>query len=191
MAFQEQTLISLLSRKANSPGKRNRVLKDSARDLGFGEEMVLDPVCVAYALLKLDVQLDEVSRLLTWKDFERLAGALFRAAGYQVKENLYLRKPRAQIDLVAYGPSTILAVDCKHWGRGVPGSTFRKAAQDQLKRCEMLRRKLDDSRPIGAMILALSPPEGTFVEGVPVVPVRTLRSFLGELESYASLMEFR
>jgi len=141
--------------------------------------------------MKLRVQPEEVSRLLTWREFERLAGALLRASGYQVRDNVYLKGPRAQIDVLAYGPSLTLCVDCKHYARGPGPSSMAKFAKAQLARASQLRRKSDDPRPIASMVLSLSEPDGTFVDGVAVVPIRTLRSFLTDVDSYVEMLDLR
>lgn len=155
------------------------------------EDKTLSPVCVAYALLKLMVLPEEVSRLLSWREFEGLAGALLRAGGYDVRENVVLTKPRAQIDVVGYGTSFVLSVDCKHYRREPGPSALAKFALAQLKRSTLLRKKAAGSRPIISVILTISEPEGKFVDGVAVVPIRTLRSFLTTIDSYRDLLDFR
>jgi hypothetical protein len=126
---------------------------------------------------------------MTWKDFEEFCAQLLRSAGYAVKENVYLSRPRAQIDLVASGPIFVLSIDCKHWKRAPSLSSLERFAQAQLRRSRLLRRSLDDTRPIISAILNLSEPEGTFVNGVAVVPLRALRNFIETVESYSDLLE--
>ena len=181
----------MLSLRRPSPESRRRCLDEARVELGLGEEDLLSPACVAYALMKLRVQPEDVSRLLNWREFEQLAGALFRASGYEVRGNVYLKKPRAQIDVVAYGPSLTLCVDCKHYARGQGPSSLAKFAKAQLARASLLRRKSGDLRPIASVVLSVSEPEGTFVDGVAVVPVRTLRSFLTNVDSYIEYLALR
>jgi hypothetical protein len=187
----EQSLLGLLRAKKPNPAGRRRLLYESRAELGLKEDELLSPVCVAYSLMKVRVQPEEVSRLLTWREFEGLAGALLRASGYEVRENLVLTRPRAQIDVVARSPSLTLSVDCKHYAREPGPSSIAKFARAQLRRSELLRRKGGDPRPIASVILSMSEPKGRFVEGVAVVPVRTLRSFLTNLESYIGYFELR
>jgi len=182
--------IAVLRRRLSLRQAR-RVLDEAGRELGLPEDEFESPVCVAYSLLKLDFQPDEVSRLLSWQDFERLAGALFRSSGYEVRNNVLLKKPRAQIDVVAYGTSIMLSVDCKHYRREQGPSALAKVASAQLRRSELLRRKTEDTRPIASVILSMSEPEGGFVKGVAVVPVRTLRDFLTSMDSYLGMLELR
>ena len=188
MLQREGELVEVLRRRLGWE-KASGALLGAAGELGFGEEQVVSPVCAAYALLKLSFQADEVSRLLSWQDFELLAGALFRASGYRVRNNVVLVKPRVQIDVVAEGESMVLSVDCKHYRREQGPASLERVALAQLKRSRALRRKAGGPKPIASVILGMSEPEGKFVNGVAVVPVRTLRSFLTSLDSYAGYLE--
>ena len=183
-------LIGVLERRLPSHEVR-RALEEAGDELGLPEGDLLSPTCAAYALLKLNLQAEEVSRLLTWREFEKLTGALLRVSGYGVEENVNLTHPRAQIDLVARGTSLILSVDCKHYSKGHGPAMLRRFALAQLARSRLLRKKLNDRRPIASVILSTSEPEGRFVEGVAVVPVRTFRSFLTTIDSYSALFDLK
>ena len=185
------TLLHILQRTLPSDSAVRESLYSACEDLGLAEQAVLSPVCVAYALLKQTTRPEQVSRLLSWREFEQLAAALLRASGFEVKENMILTKPKAQIDAVAYGTSMILCVDCKHYRREPSAASLQKFAIAQLRRSGLLRKKTDDPRPIASVILSASEPEGGCVEGVAVVPIRTLRSFLTSLDSYTELFELR
>lgn len=183
------TLLGILQRR--TPSTQRRSLEEARADLGIRKEELLSPVCVAYALLRLRAQPEEVSRLLSWREFEGLSAALLRAGGFDVRENVLLKEPRAQIDLVGYGSSMVLSVDCKHYRREPGPSAQTKFARAQLRRSSLLRLKIEDPRPLASVILTISEPEGKFVEGVAFVPVRTLRSFLTTLDSYRDLLDLR
>jgi hypothetical protein len=187
----QPSLLGLLRSKRPTPAGQRRSLDEACAELGFGEEDALSPICVAYALMKLRVQPEEVSRLLSWREFEGLAGALLRASGFEVRENVILTKPRAQIDVVAQGPSLTLSIDCKHYAREPGPSSLALFAKAQLKRSSLLSRKREGLKPIASVILSMSEPEGSFVEGVAVVPIRTLRSFLNNLDSYRPMLDLR
>jgi hypothetical protein len=184
----ELHLINVLEKRVGR-SEAGRVLYEAGKELGLPEGEYTSPVCVAYSLLRLDFQADEVSRVLSWRDFERLAGAIMHASGYEVRTNVFLRKPRAQIDVVAVGSSIILCVDCKHYRREQGPSSLGRVALAQIRRSGLLRKKMGDPRPIASVILSLSEPEGRFVKGVAIVPVRTLRSFLTTLDSYMDYLE--
>jgi hypothetical protein len=181
-----QTLIRVVGNKE----KARSALSATAEGLGLVSAEV-EQVLVALALCETGMSPEEVSKHLDWKEFERFCAGVFRAWGFVVRENVVLTRPRAQIDILAYGSTAILSVDCKHWKSAHSLAALRKFAEDQLKRSEFLRKKVDDRRRISSLIVSFSEPEGRFVGGVAIVPVRTLGSFLGTFESYSDQLEFR
>lgn len=161
---------------------------------GLPAELRADPlresqVPAALCLIASGVPEEEAARSLTWKDFEGFCAQLLRASGYAVRENVHLSRPRAQIDLVATGPLSILNLDCKHWKRAPSPSALEGFALAQLRRSRLLRKSLDDPKPIISVILSFSESAGGFVQGVAVVPLRTLRDFLETVESYSALLQ--
>lgn len=180
-------LVSLLTRKLGSPQRAMQLLEKNRESLGVTSEPT-DPGLVALSLCSLGVQPEEVSSLLTWKEFESFCADLLRAAGYDVREDVRLRKPRAQIDLVATGTSLVLSVDCKHWKRGASVSTLSKVAQDQHKRNGLLRKTSPRSSPIVSVILTLAQQGERFVDGAAVVPLYSLRSFLNSIDEYREVL---
>lgn len=80
-------------------------------------------------------------------------------------------------------------MDCKHWKRAPSRSALEGFALAQLRRSHLLRKSLDDPRPIISAILSFSESAGGFVQGVAVVPLRSLRDFLKTVESYSGLLE--
>jgi len=130
-----------------------------------------------------------VGRLLDWKEFELFVAAVLRACGLVVEENVLLKRPRAQIDLVASGSSYTLVVDCKHWRRGMGLSALARCADAQLSRARRLRKNGGDFAPMVAVILTLTESGSRFVDGAAVVPVHTLRSFVDSIPEYRDLLE--
>jgi hypothetical protein len=182
-------LFASLSRRAGSPEKAAKLVESTAKEVGvpvdYGSQAL-----VALALCRQGGRPEEVSAFLDWAEFETFCSRLLVSSGYSVKENVILKKPRAQIDLVAFGPSLVLSVDCKHWKREHAPSVLKDLAAKQIKRSRRLRRTYVDVKPIVSAILSFSASQGTFVDGVAVVPLRTLRSFLGSVESYAEFLQF-
>ena len=181
-----QTLI----RKVGGREKARAAIGATAEGLGLGSAEV-GQVLLALALCESGMSPEEVSKQLDWKEFERFCAGAFRTWGFVVRENVVLTKPRAQIDLLAYGSTMILSVDCKHYAREPGPSALAAFAKAQLKRSSLLRAKTDDPRPIASIILSMSETEGRFVEGVAVVPIRTLRSLLTTVDSYSAMLDLR
>lgn len=180
-------LLSLLTRKLGSPRLSMQLLEKNREDLGVLCDPT-DPGLVAVSLCSLGVPLEDVSALLSWKEFEAFCADLLRSAGYEVRENVRLRKPTAQIDLVATGTSLVLSVDCKHWKKGASVSSLAKVAQDQHRRNQLLRKTRPGLPPIVSVILTLAQQGERFVDGAAVVPLFALRSFLSSVDGYREFL---
>ena len=166
-----------------------RALEGVSNDLGPRHSGSGARVSRALAAMSIGVSSESVARHLGWKEFESFCARLLQESGYSVEENVTLTKPRAQIDIVATGSSHVLSVDCKHWQRAHSPSTLASFAGAQKKRSGLYRRSKPEAKPVVSVILSFSQPEGGFVDGVPVVPVRSLTSFLGSIEAYSELIE--
>ena len=183
-----------MRRHNSSPVKfTSRSAGNDPAHMGLPAEFVLGPlgegpVLAALALIASGATEEEAARSLTWKDFEGFCAQLLRSSGYVVRENVYLSRPRAQIDLVATGPLCVISLDCKHWKRAPSPSALEGFAQAQLRRSRLLRGSLDDPKPIISAILSLSESTGSFIGGVAIVPLRTLRNFIETVESYTGLL---
>jgi hypothetical protein len=152
--------------------------------LGVGTSTQERRIVNALVALRLGLTPGTVARHLGWRDFERFCALFFRSRGYEVLENLNLRKPRVQIDLVAIGTSYALCVDCKRWKKGQSPSVLRKFAAAQKRRSRLLRKVLKDKKPVLSAIISLSAPSGDFVDGVAIIPIGALTGFLESVEAY-------
>jgi len=143
----------------------------------------------ALLALRLGLPADSVSKLLDWRTFEAFCAQLLTRAGYSVRENVVLKKPRTQIDIVASDTSTILSIDCKHWGHSIGGFSLARMALSQLERSRRLRGAMGGGgAPIVSVVLTLLDQPIRFAEGVAVVPVRTARDFALSVNSYVGLL---
>lgn len=132
----------------------------------------------------------KVSRLLGWQEFEDFAKTTFTENGFQAEKHLVFRTPvgRREIDILAWNNNFALAVDCKHWRRGLSPSSVKVAVTAQVERVRYLARRIDllhrlkmpqpESRNIIPVILTLSETRDWLVDGVPVVPVSKLVNFI-------------
>jgi len=161
------------------------------KELGVNQSIQERGIINALVALRLGLTPGTVARHLGWKDFERFCALCFRSRGYEVKENLTLKKPRVQIDLVAYGPSYVVCVDCKRWRRGHSQSVLQGFAVAQKRRSSLLRRVMKDQKPILSAILSLSAPSGDFVDGVAIIPIGALTGFLDSAEAYLDRFDVR
>ncbi len=127
---------------------------------------------------------------MNWKEFESFCASLFRAKGYSVAENIVLKKPRMQVDLLARNGSVALAVDCKHWARAGGGDALARIAKAQSLRAISLRSRRPGLEPLAAVILVMTSGDEKFSEGAAVVPIQSLFDFLDHVESFSGLLRF-
>jgi Holliday junction resolvase-like predicted endonuclease len=133
---------------------------------------------------------EKVSRSLDWKEFEEFAAESLRQNGFRTAKHVVFksRVGRREIDLLAWNDSLLLAIDCKRWMRGLTQSRARQVAQAQVERSEALADRFDvlkkrgvsnaEKRSLMPVVLCLSAPCEGILDGVPIVAVSKLISFL-------------
>lgn len=145
---------------------------------------------VAERLIQSGYDPQRISRFLDWQEFENFAEASLQRNGFGTLKHFVFkgRVGRREIDLVAWSDTFLLLIDCKHWSRGLSPSQAKKVARAQVDRAtslaeipELLARRgitqLDERKAI-PMIFCLGTPRQFIVDGVPVVAVSKLVSFL-------------
>jgi len=128
--------------------------------------------------------LESVSDESVWQNFERLAAFIFEKNEFATKVNTVktLNRTRRQYDVIARKRDRTVLVECKKWA----GSRYRLSA---LKRAVLQHKERtafyetvmqEDAVPI---IVTLIEEEILVFEGVPLVPVLRLDSFISELDN--------
>ncbi len=144
-------------------------------------------------------RLGDSARALTWQEFEKFADECLVEAGFQTQKSVRVRGGgRAwQIDVVGQRGQLILAVDCKHWN--TPGylSKLKLAAEHQRSAtlhllAVQVEKRMDGDREPHALpvILTLSEPRAQLSEGVVLVSVEKLPSFLSGVTPYDENLPF-
>ena len=182
-------LFQLLLRRTGSAEGALSAIADVAFKLGTPGVVSMDEQLAGMALCARGEEIEMVSKHLTWKDFERFCSGILQGRGYGVRQNIFLRKPRAQIDVFGVSDSVSLAVDCKHWSRGAGHSSLVRIVEAQKARARRLRESLDDHGPIATVILVLVDEGDRFVSGGAVVPVFALGDFLDNVDAYRDQLE--
>jgi hypothetical protein len=144
-------------------------------------------------------RLRDLARVLTWQEFEEFAEKCLEEAGFQTGKNVRVKGDgRAwQIDVVGFRGDLVLSVDCKHWNSPSYLSRFRLAAEHQRNASRHFLAIARDRTAQGGkgpqilpVILTLSEPPAQFVEGVALVPVEKLPSFLSGVTPYDENLPF-
>ena len=142
---------------------------------------------------------NDATRALSWQEFERFAEECLGEAGFQTEKNVRVTGDgRAwQIDIVGLRGDLVVTVDCKHWN--TPGylSRFKLAAEHQRNATLHLLAKPvekmvqgDRERQALPVILTLSEPPVQSSEGVVLVSVEKLPSFLSGVTPYDENLPF-
>ena len=139
-----------------------------------------DRVRCAVAAIRAGCGIEEVSLLLGWRDFEALASEVLRDCGYKTFNNVRMKAPRMEVDVVGVSSRIAIAVDCKHWKR-YSQSALAKFCELQASRSERLLGTLHVNGVV-PVLLTLHSTACKFVNGVPAVPVAQFPSFIRQLE---------
>jgi hypothetical protein len=144
-----------------------------------------DRLRVAALALQMGSDVEQLSKYLSWKDFEKVASQVLISLGYQTKTNFIFKKPRMEIDVIGVNSGFAIVVDCKHWRRSNL-SSISNYSYKQVRRTERLIEQ--DERILQAIpaILTLHSESVRFVNGVPVVPIFQFRAFVLDVKGFLS-----
>ena len=148
--------------------------------------------------------ISEIIDLLTWKDFEGFIASILSENTFRCVES-YRRRGNSlthgmEIDVIGVKGDIIISIDAKMWSiRSGKTSALKTAAEKQKKRTLELSGELDKlSKKMGALaektyrlfpvIVTWLVEEVELHEGVPVVPIFKLNSFILDLDQYEDLV---
>jgi len=143
--------------------------------------------------------LREAARVLTWQEFERFAERCLEEIGFRTEKNVRVKGEGRnwQIDVVGFHNQLVLAIDCKHWNTPSNLPRFKPMADHQrtatLHLLATLRERAtgsDNDQQALPVILTLSEPPAQFAEGVVLVSVEKLPSFLSGVTPYDEGLPF-
>ncbi|HEU4482572.1 MAG TPA: hypothetical protein VFR65_05920 [Nitrososphaeraceae archaeon] len=152
--------------------------KNGKQTLLFSE---MDRIRASILALQRGCDIQECSKVLSWKDFEYFTSELLTMFEYITKVNIVLSKPRAQLDVIGIKNDFAITIDCKHWKYNNK-TTLTLYVEKQIRRTILWlqrEKKITKALPI---IITLDNPCFKFINGVPIVPILTLKSFLNEFD---------
>ena len=142
----------------------------------------------AILLCSLGEPIEDVSKMLSWSEFEDMASTLLESVGYEVRRRVRLKEPRCEIDVVAAKEDLALVIDCKHWKKTLGYSTMQRIIEAQINRATALSttnlsfiKRCNKFLPV---ILTLYSERPSVVDGVPIVPINLLSNFITEVRGY-------
>ena len=125
-----------------------------------------------------------------WSEFERVCSEILEKHDFSVKRNFRFKtRNRYEIDILAKRGNKVLLIDCKHWAiRPGSKSLLRIAAEKQKERENEYQKILFlDSKPLEKtfpLLITLFQESIIKANGVWVVPVYMLNSFMLDIENY-------
>jgi hypothetical protein len=137
--------------------------------------------------ISMGAPIEEISRMLEWKDFESLAAEILEKRDFETTKNVILTKPRMQIDVIGIKSGVAILVDCKHWNN-MTQSALREAVKKQIIRTKhyISKEKVRGAVPV---IVTLYQHDVQFIDKVPIIPIHQLDSFCDEF--YGNLEEIQ
>ncbi len=128
--------------------------------------------------ITMGAPVDEVSRFLSWQDFESLAAEILETNGFETVRNVVFTKPRIQIDVVGIKSEIAVLIDCKHWNK-MSQSALEQAVKKQIERTKQFASKEKVQGAVPA-IVTLYQHEIQLIDKVPIIPIHQLNSFCDE-----------
>ncbi|MGN6560117.1 MAG: NERD domain-containing protein [Candidatus Nitrosocosmicus sp.] len=139
---------------------------------------------IALIAIHNGVDVVNICSKLNWHDFELFSSELLKIHGYSVYSNFRLTKPKREIDVIGIKQRKALLFDCKHWKKkSITG--LKQIIEKQKNRCKLFlqtsKMDIENAYPI---ILTFLPNNNEFIDGVPVVSINKLNSFLLEFDNF-------
>ncbi|UCE09593.1 MAG: hypothetical protein JSW61_11555 [Candidatus Thorarchaeota archaeon] len=158
---------------------------------------------LALKAVSLGAEVESVVNRMNWKDFEGMVTSILVEHGFKCTESFRRRGnleiQGMEIDVIGLRGNRIVSIDAKMWGvRKYKSSALKSAAEKQKMRTELLcglldrlSAKLDGLErkkfTLSPILVTWLVEDVEFSDGVPIVPVFKLNSFLMSFESYDDL----
>jgi Holliday junction resolvase-like predicted endonuclease len=169
---------------------------------GFVKADGVQRLKLAVRAMELGADIERVSSLLEWQEFESMAVIALGQNGYGVRRNLRFKHAgrRWEIDVIGCKRPVVVSFDCKHWRHGISPSALEKIVKEQRERTKALA----DSLPHPAVriefaswgtvtlipaVLSLTAGRSRLCDGVPVVSVLQLQDFVSQVPAYVNSFE--
>ena len=223
MTVERDLLISLLKLTTGQPVLIEHVKTDAKTTLSIARKLLeklqnedlvylkQDTVeADSYSRLKLAVKaitlgadVEHVSNLLRWQEFEEIAAVALERNSYIVAKNVHFTHAgrKWEIDIVGCRKPLVICIDCKHWRHGTGPAAIKRISEAQVERTRALMELLPnvslelectkwERAKFAPAILTLIPVCFKFYDKVPIVPVLQLQDFLSQLPMYTEQLKY-
>jgi hypothetical protein len=129
--------------------------------------------------------LEMVSETTIWQNFERLTAFIFEKNDFTVNVNTVKtgNRKKRQYDVISWKDNQTFLVECKKWaGSRYRLSALKKAVEQHKERTAFYENIMnEDTIPV---VVTLVEEEIHVYEGVPIVPILKLNSFIRESDGH-------
>jgi hypothetical protein len=170
---------------AGQPEPRSTSLKGSGTlpDLILQKIEIMNTCIMNFEDIQCVEDLETVSEETIWQNFERLAGFIFEKNDFRVSINTVktYNKTKRQYDVISKKSNQTFLVECKKWAGNRYRLSALKKAIDQHKERTLFYEHIthEDAIPL---VVTLIEEEILVYEGLPIVPILKLNSFINELD---------
>ncbi len=127
--------------------------------------------------------LQKILKDVAWQHFEELTAFIFSENDFQVEVRKVktFKKKRRQYDVIAKRDNKIILVECKKWaGNRYRLSALKAAVKKHKERSEFYRVLTNEA--VSPILVTFIEEEILIFEGVPIIPIFRLNSFINEKE---------
>lgn len=149
------------------------------------QNISFNKIYLGIAAVECGADVFEVCKLLDWKDFEIFSSEVLKYHDYLVHVNYRIKNPTRQIDIIGIRSKVGLIVDCKHW-KDSSYSRLLQVVKKQKERAVLLhdRKHVLGISKFYPIIVTFLQNEFQYINGVPIVSIRNLNSFLLDFDNY-------
>jgi len=145
----------------------------------------------AYYLIDLGVDVEKVSKFLSWREFEVLCSDVLREFDFHVDRNVRFKygSKRFEIDVVGYKLPYIICLDCKHWSEGRL-SALKSSLENHYRKTSIFSLQFPPKPLIDhysgelvfiPVVVTLLDYVAGIYDGLPVVSIFKLNSFINDI----------
>ena len=128
------------------------------------------------------VDLVSICSKINWHDFELFSSEIMKCHGYSVYKNFRLNNPRREIDIVGIKSQKALLIDCKHWKKNSLTGLKHIAEKQKSRSVLFLEKTKMNIKNAFPIVLTFLPNAIQFIDGIPLVSISALNSFLMDFD---------
>ena len=147
------------------------------------EISIYNKLTIALIAINQGVNVVDISSKLNWHDFELFSSELLKYHGYTVHTNFRLKNPKREIDVIGIKSQKALLIDCKHWKKkSITG--LKQIVEKQMNRSKLFIQKSNmNVQNVFPIVLTFLPNGNGFINGVPIISINKLNSFLLDFDN--------